>query len=542
MAGSSYNAVNNLNETISSFKSKVDVKIDSVNTSTASIKETTDKIYDSISKFKQDMIQNEEKQLAHENILRIDQILKEQFGDHEAIRKTVMGVVKDFDINLVRNSTIQEISEELWITNSRYWLSYALLSIAAWINAKKDADKDAYKDVATNALSECMRRDSAKASLFFCLFNLRFARNAVAKKWFFEYLKTINPTKMQQESAVLLQAYLNGLFGTDKELENNVNNIIRSWISELNSDQLIADELTRSYQKYIQLLPPDKQCNYTTLSQVCSNYGAIKQSYANVSKYQKLISEIKTLDVELEEQTEANYKSRIDAILLNLISHYDAEELDLKNQQTYFNFIIENNGQVDAAEAQYAEYQSIQNESFNIGKQMIKWAVYDDSEQTDIHVKKFGLQNTKTWFKSAVESWALMLQETQPLDFLLSIDTWSGVSNGEDQNEQLDNMKQYFDNNKFQLMYINTPNVIALIVLILSLGLVFITPYSLAAAALTVGFLIFSIVKANKTFPARKNAALEQLNSCMVELADFKQYYSEEKEKKNILQSKVEYL
>ena len=89
MANSSYSAVNNLNETIGSFKSKVDVKIDSVNTSTASIQATTDKIYDSISKFKQDMIQNEQKQLAHENILRIDQVLKEQFGDHEAIRKTV---------------------------------------------------------------------------------------------------------------------------------------------------------------------------------------------------------------------------------------------------------------------------------------------------------------------------------------------------------------------------------------------------------------------------------------------------------------------
>lgn len=118
MASSSYHAVNLLNETIGSFKSKVDVKIASVNTSTSNIMETTNKIYDSINHFKQDMIQNEEKQLAHENILRIDQILKEQFGDHEAIRKTVMGIVKDFDINLVRNSTIQEISEELW---KDYW-------------------------------------------------------------------------------------------------------------------------------------------------------------------------------------------------------------------------------------------------------------------------------------------------------------------------------------------------------------------------------------------------------------------------------------
>ena len=45
MASSSLIAVNNLNETIGSFKSKVDVKIDSVNTSTNSIKVTTDKMY-----------------------------------------------------------------------------------------------------------------------------------------------------------------------------------------------------------------------------------------------------------------------------------------------------------------------------------------------------------------------------------------------------------------------------------------------------------------------------------------------------------------
>lgn len=534
MATSSYNAVNNLNETIGSFKSKVDVKIESVNTSTASIKATTDKIYDSVSRFKENMVQNEEKQLAHENILRIDQILKEQFGDHEAVRKTVMGVVKDFDINLVRNESIQELSEELWITSSRYWLSYALMAITAWIND--------YKEVANNALSECFRRDPVKASLFFCLFNLRFGRNDVAKKWFFEYLKTVDPTKVQQESAVLLQAYLNGLFGTDKELEHDVNNVIKGWISELNAHQEIAEELTASYQKYIQLLPASKQCDYRTLSETCSNYEEIKQSYANVSKYEKLISEIEAMDVDLEEQTEANYKSRVDAILMALISNYDQEELELKNQQQYFNFIIQNNGVVEAAEQQYQEYQAVQEESFNIGKQMVKWAVYDDADQTNVQVKKFGLQNTKEWFVSAIQNWALMLQETQPLDYPLTIDTWSSVSNGQDQNDQAENMKQYYNNNKFQLMYVNTSNIAAIIVLVLSIGLAFVTPYSLVATAVALGFLVFKVIKANKDYPARVNASLQLLNQSMTELADYRQFYTDSSEKKDVLLSKIEYL
>ena len=197
---------------------------------------------------------------------------------------------------------------------------------------------------------------------------------------------------------------------------------------------------------------------------------------------------------------------------------------------------------MEAAEKQFEEYPAVREESFNIGKQMVKWAVYDDAEQTNVQVKKFGLQNTKEWFVSAIHNWALMLQETQPLDFPLSIDTWKSVSNGQDQNDQVENLRQYYNNNKFQLMYINTPNIAAIIILILSLGLVFVTPYSLVATVVSLGFLVFRVIKANKDYPARVNAAVELLNQSMTELADYKQFFTDSSEKKDVLLSKVEYL
>ncbi len=180
--------------------------------------------------------------------------------------------------------------------------------------------------------------------------------------------------------------------------------------------------------------------------------------------------------------------------------------------------------------------------AFNIGKQMVKWAIYDDAAQTNVQVKKFGLQNTKEWFVSAIQNWALLLQETQPLDYPLSIDTWSSVSNGKDQNDQVENMKQYYKNNKFQLMYVNTPNIAAIIIFVLSIGLAFITPYSLAATVVALVFLIFRVVKANKDYPARVNVSLELLNQSMVELADYKQFYTDSTEKKDVLLSKIEFL
>jgi hypothetical protein len=527
-------AINQLDQTIGSFQSRVDVKVNNVHVSTSNIQATTDKIYENINKFKTDMLHGEEKQIAHENILRIDQIIKEQFSNHIAIRRTVLGVARDFDINLVRNSTIQELSEELWITSSRYWLSYALIAITAWVNN--------YPDVAKNALAESGRKDAIKTTLFFCLMNLRFNRMDAAKLWFCEYFKTLDPAMLQQETAILLQAFLNGIFGKDKELEQNVIDLIDEWIGMINDNDRIANELLDAYESHINNMRAPVQFGYQSILQFCANNAEVQQSYADVSKYVRLIDFVKSLDVDAEPRDDENYKSRIDAILVNLISNYDAEELDLKNQQEYYRFVVENEGVVEKAQAQYEAMQELQNEHFNIGKQMMKWALYDDSSQTDAQVRKFGFQNTKTWFKGAVNSWDAKLHAAFPNEYALRIDAWDGVSNGQDQAEQIESMRNYFENNKFQNMFVNTPNIAAAIVLLASAGLAFVTLFSLIATGLAAGFLVWRVLKAMKDYPVRIQAALDHLASCMAEIADFRRYYEENRAKKDELLSIVEFI
>lgn len=526
--------INSLDHTINTFKSNVDVKVDNVHVSTNNIQATTDKIYENINRFKTEMLHGEEKQIAHENILRIDQIIKEQFSTHVTVRRTVMGVVKDFDINLVRNSTIQELSEELWITSSRYWLSYALIAITAWIND--------YQQVAHNALAESGRKDPIKTTLFFCLMNFRFNRIDTAKKWFFEYFKTLDPTKLQQETSILLQAFLNGIFGKDKEMEHEVVKLIEEWIVLLNENEEISNELTKAYETYINNLNPQVKFEYPAVSQFCTNYQDLEKSYREVSKFDPLIKLVQSFETELQTFDDTNYKSRIDAILMNLISNYDSEELELKNQQEYYKFIVENNGVVEAAEAQYDEMERLQKENFNIGKQMMKWAIYDDNNQTDINVRKYGFQNTKNWFKSAVSAWSLRLNEAFPIQYQLKIDGWETKSNGTDLIQQTENMKQYYENNKFTNMFVNNINIAAAIVLIASLGLVFVTFYSLIVAIACAGFLAFRVIKAQKEYPNRIQKGIENLTTCMDQITEIRRYFEENKTKRETLFSIVDYL
>jgi hypothetical protein len=276
--------------------------------------------------------------------------------------------------------------------------------------------------------------------------------------------------------------------------------------------------------------------------QFCANSAAIQKSFEDVSKYDSLITLIQTLDVESVEQTDENYNERVDTVLTSLISHYDEEELSLKNQQAYYRFVVENQGDKQIAETQYEQLQQLQNENFNIGKQMIRWAMFDDETTTDIQVRKFGFQNTKNWFLQALDCWDIELQQAKPVNYSLNIDVWSGISNGEDRAEQAENMQSYYETNKFRYMFIDTMNIALLLLVVLSTGFAFAVPYSLVITAVSLGTLVYRCIKAFKEYPLRVNAALQTLDTCMAEITDFRAYYNDKRQLKDRLISQVEFI
>lgn len=526
MGSSTYLACQELENVVEAVTGKVDAGVQNIQATSNGIKSTSMKTYEKIMEFHSGMVMNEQKQLAHENIIRVEQELKEQFGDHDAIRKTVIGVVRDFDINLVRNSTIEELSEELWISSSRYWLSYALIAITAWVNDRRE--------IAETALKECVRRNPQKANLFFCLMNLRFGRNDTARRWFRQYLKVLDPESMTQLDAILLQAYLSGLFGTDRQLENEVNGVIQKWISVLNGNEETQNMLIDMYYNYIANLAPAADCKYDTLREYMGKYEEVRSSYRNVSKYETLIRNVEGTNVEVEEQTEENYKARVDKVLTDLISAFDDEEKELMNEKKLYETIMQHGGNQESAIEDFEEQQRV-SENYNIGAQLIRWAVYSSSDEVNVHVRKFALQNTRGWYLKALERWNNRLYEELPLDYPLSIDVWSGVSNGND-GEQLEaDMRSYYAVNKMNLCYYNTPNIAALIVGVVAIGLAFVTLYSLIVAAGCLAFLVFRVIKANTDYPRRIDGAVQALRACLIQLRDFRDYFAAEMQQRERL-------
>lgn len=542
-----YNLINQLDSAVNSFEDKVNVHVQNVDTTTQRIQATTGQVYQKVQQFRDDLMKGEEKQIAHENIIRLDQVVKEQFGNYEEIRKTIIGVVRDFDINLVRNDTIEELSEELWITSSRYWLSYALIAVTAWVNN--------YPEVARNALSESARKDAIKTSLFFCLLNLRFDRLETAKNWFKAYCRTLDPTLLQQETAVMIQAFLNGIFGKDKELEHEVLSILDEWIAIISENASLCEELVQEYVTYLNNLGKGAEFNYEFISAFCTNSNELKKSFEDVSKIDKVVSMIDAMDVESEAQNSENYKSRVDAVLINLITNYDEEELEIKNQQQYYRLIVENEGDIAVAEAQYQQFEALQNENFNIGKQMVEWVTYGDRTNTDVQVRKFALQSTKDWFRSAIEKWTSALKTNCPLSYGIAIDGWTGTSNARDLDEQVLSMKNYYENNKFKMVCINNFNIAAVIVFLISLAITVgsivstvkngFTPALIVGIVLmlaSAGFVAFRIISGLKKFAERVQTNIQNLQMTIAQIVEFQRFFTENINKTDDILSKLEYI
>ena len=542
-----YNLINQLDSAVNSFEGKVNVHVRNVDTTTQRIQATTGQVYQKVQQFRNDLMKGEEKQIAHENIIRLDQVVKEQFGNYEEIRKTIIGVVRDFDINLVRNDTIEELSEELWITSSRYWLSYALIAITAWVNN--------YPDVARNALSESARKDAIKTSLFFCLLNLRFDRVETAKNWFKVYCRTLDPTMLQQETAVMIQAFLNGIFGKDKELEHEVLSILDEWIAIISDNARICEELVQAYVTYLDNLGKGAEFNYEFINAFCTNSDELKKSFEDASKFDRILAVINSMDVVSVPQNNENYKSRVDAVLINLISNYDQEELEIKNQQQYYRLVVENEGDIKVAEAQYAQFQALQNESFNIGKQMVEWVTYGDRTNTDVQVRKFALQSTKEWFRSAINKWTSSLKTNCPLSYGISIDGWSCISNARDLDEQVLSMKNYYENNKFKMVCINNFNIAAVIVFLIALAITVgsivsvvkhgFTPALIVGIVLmlaSAGFVAFRIMSGLKAFAARVETNVRNLQMTIAQIVEFQRFFTANINKTDDILSKLEYI
>jgi hypothetical protein len=304
-----------------------------------------------------------EVQRAETRVGVVEAQLEHQFGHHKVVRRFATGVLQGFDVGLVSQETVRGVSEQLMVTNPRYWLAPVLVALGAW------AEDD--RDLCDRAVQEGFRRSPHKTSLFMALVLRRQGRREASVRWLRQYLAALDPNALGRDFAVILECVANGAFGpAGMDL---VQERLDAWRTQLLNDESKHDaQVTRWRAEVDSHIGNSSQTVFPRLSAVSPQWAQMDRALSCARAHGSLMAKYQALAAE-EIVGRDRLEDAVDDILDRLVSDFDDDELPLRREHALYKAIIRHDGDMAASNQDLAtdlvaleetlDYLTIQSES-----------------------------------------------------------------------------------------------------------------------------------------------------------------------------------
>ena len=416
-------AINNLN-------SNLKVVDQHVNYVSGQVENVRREVRENIAAIRAELVEMERQQMltaafqrATTEVIRVRQELEQKFGAQKQVREYMLGILGASDLGLIKKTTISNCTEELMISAPKYWLAPCLIALAAWISDNKS--------LANRAVKEALRRDEQKTCLLFALITRRVNAGRVASGqkatnttflWLSRYFSLQNPFKMRTSIISYIDAYSNGIFGYDKDhiCEEHINN----WMKQLEraNPKFKEDQTAFWLDKFkgyvLDFSIEDRK--YSSLKQICLQYQEIVDyvSKINASEREEGIrsefSEMINAIVDKEKLI-----NDIDFQLRQLVTNYEEDEEDLRNEEQYLEYVKKFKGDEDKAKRIIERFKELSKDDPVDFASRISHSVFDSG--VSISAKKTALSLMKPYIKEAYTEFINANKETYPseVDFVI---------------------------------------------------------------------------------------------------------------------------
>jgi len=479
----------------------VSINVEEVDTKVNKVTDSVKTIEDEIKNFMVEIRGTTIVSNAKQSIMMSQEELNKQYGHYDSVRRKINGIFQATDINAVRKSTIENISEQVIIDTPNYWLAPALVSLCAWLTDNQD--------LANRALKEAMNRDDEKTSLLFCLIHLRANRYETAIKWLNRYLEMQDPAKMESKIITILDAITNGNFGIDaKEICLQK---IDSWIKELASQpgykEIQVDRWTTYINSLINQKPPSDEFDF--IQKYTSELDRVNKILAVSNSRKTILNELKNI-IKEEQNINISTTNQIDKLINMLVFNYENDELELKKDIAKNKLIIEENGNVTKATERFKETELAFQKSIDFYSQLTNITLEYKSTKPTINTRKMALALSKDWISESYNNISKDFT-TNDLNIDIKIDTWNGTTNnGQNEKELLNDLNNHIDketNNDIygkplidiKMIFTTILGIIAMIIVMLTLK------EPLLALVIFIGVIIFDIYVFYINYSERKN-------------------------------------
>lgn len=355
-------------------------------------------------------------QKAATELIRVRQELEQNFGNYKIVRETMLGILQATDLALVKKTTISQVSEELMLSTPDYWLAPCLIAVAAWIGNDRD--------LANRAVKEAVRRDEEKTALTMALICRRNNRTDTCFEWLSIYFAHQRAQHFTESNFTYLNAYLNGVFGTDKN--HMCEDYVAKWLAEIQgSGDDFENQQSEIWSEYCRNFTVDLEGQFPQMKSTVREYADIYNYVSRINSVDTISQKftgIKNVDSQQEK-----LKADIDQTLVALISRCDTKEEPLRKEEKYLHAVRYFDGDTEAAKQSVMEADRLRKEeTIDLVAQMTNIII--NREDARPSERKTSVNFLSTYIRNGFRKYMTELRPNFPKQITLNINGWTGTT------------------------------------------------------------------------------------------------------------------
>ena len=365
---------------------------------------------------------------AETRLVKIRQELEKKYGHYDIVRRTTTGILQADDIGIVKKDTISNATEELMISTPGYWLAPCLVALAAWINDQPE--------LAEKAIKEGIKRNDEKTSLFFALICRRADRKEACLKWTQRYLANQDEENLDRKTIIVLDAFASGLFGADTE--GVISRQMNEWLQHLEEKPGFTEKQTQQWSEAINLKrKPIDTSSYTYLRKYSKTWPVLEDILEGAHLHAEMLEYL--IGIFEQKVSTATVREQLDDILDSLVTDFDDEELPLRKEEKFEQFIVDFRGD----ESRARQNMNVEQTAFETHKDftqlLTEAAMKPETAHSSVSTQKFAFALSRDWVMNAYNDVVAQNRMKIPNEIEINVDTFNDTTvDGQNENELLE--------------------------------------------------------------------------------------------------------
>ena len=413
----------------------IDNHVDQVNDNVKVVYDEVGALAREFRDFVQLQVRMHEKSNSQQRLIQIHQELEKRFGHYDIVRRTTTGILQADDLGIVKRETISNATEELMISTPGYWLTPCLVALAAWINDQPD--------LAEKALREGIKRNDEKTSLFWALVCRRANRKPAALKWTQRYLANQDEENLDRKTVIILDAFASGLLGSDSE--GIVSRQMGEWLEHLADKPGFVEKQTQQWSEAINLKRTKlNSSDYKYLRKYSKTWPVLQDIMEGAMLHAEILDYFTSI-FDQEASTDS-LKAQLDEILNSLVTEFDDEELPLRKEEKFNQFVVDFDGDVNRARQHMNIEQTAFEEHKDFTQLLTDAAMKPDSSHASVSTQKFSIALSKEWIGNAYNDIIATNRMKIPNEIEINVDTFNDMTtDGQNETELIDKFTALVD-------------------------------------------------------------------------------------------------